>query len=159
MYHEYSFIGMPWLIYMCAMTHSYVCHDSFICVPWLIRMCAMTHLDVCHDSFVCVPLIGMPWVMAHIRMSHGTHINESWHTYEWGSIMSTILIHGTNHKSHEQNSSSLLFLKKSAQDSVLPYQLAVHIPSRYLLISMLDMLHIPPRYIMIIPTTYVTYPE
>ena len=34
------------LIHMCAMTHSYVCHDSFICVPWLIHMCAkcaMTH--------------------------------------------------------------------------------------------------------------------
>ena len=23
------------------------------------------------------------WVMAHIWMSHGTHMNESWHTYEW----------------------------------------------------------------------------
>jgi len=26
--------------FMCAMTHSYVCHDPFICVPWLIHMCA-----------------------------------------------------------------------------------------------------------------------
>ena len=23
------------------------------------------------------------WVMAHIWMSHGTHMNETWHTYEW----------------------------------------------------------------------------
>jgi len=28
-----------WLIQMCALTHSYVWHDSFICVPWLILMC------------------------------------------------------------------------------------------------------------------------
>jgi len=44
-----AFICVPWLIHMCAMTHSYVCHDSFIyafCVPWLIHMCAMT------DSYV-----------------------------------------------------------------------------------------------------------
>ena len=38
--------------HMCAMTHSYVCHDSFICVPWLIHMRAMTHSYVYHDSFL-----------------------------------------------------------------------------------------------------------
>jgi len=36
-----SFLCVPWLIFMCAMTHSCVCHDSFLCVPWLIPMCAM----------------------------------------------------------------------------------------------------------------------
>ena len=41
--------------FMCAMTHSHVCHDSFTCVPWLIHMCTMTHSYVCHDSFTCVP--------------------------------------------------------------------------------------------------------
>jgi len=34
------------------MTHSYVCNDSFICVPWLIHMCAMTHSNECHDCQV-----------------------------------------------------------------------------------------------------------
>ena len=67
-------------MYMCALTHPYVCHDSFKCVfdsfirvqwlvhvcamtrsceveflPWLIHMCAMTHSYVCHDSFMYVP--------------------------------------------------------------------------------------------------------
>ena len=28
------------------------CHDSFMCVPWLIHVCAMTHSCVRHDSFV-----------------------------------------------------------------------------------------------------------
>ena len=36
-------------------THSYMCHDSCICVPWLIYVCPVTHsLCVCHDSFICV---------------------------------------------------------------------------------------------------------
>jgi len=39
----------------CAMTHSYVCHDSFIRVPCLIHTCAMPHSYVCHDSFIRVP--------------------------------------------------------------------------------------------------------
>jgi len=28
-----------------------VCHDSYMCVPWLIHVCAMTHTCVCHDSY------------------------------------------------------------------------------------------------------------
>jgi len=34
---------VPWLIHICAMTHSRMCHDSLICVPRLIRVCDMTH--------------------------------------------------------------------------------------------------------------------
>jgi len=68
------FICVPWLIDMCAMTHSHLCHDSFtrftelkrivdahvcddpfICVPWLIDMRAMTHSHLCHDSFIFLP--------------------------------------------------------------------------------------------------------
>jgi len=45
-----SFLCVPLLISMCAMTHFYVCHDWIICVPWLIHMCAMTHFYVCHDA-------------------------------------------------------------------------------------------------------------
>ena len=48
--------------HMCAMTHSYVCHDSFICVPWPIHMCDMTH----HTYE------GLPYVW---WMSHGEHIH------------------------------------------------------------------------------------
>jgi len=40
--HE-SFVCAPWLISMCAITHSYVCHDSFICAPWPIHTLATTH--------------------------------------------------------------------------------------------------------------------
>jgi len=50
-------IYVPWLVYMCAMTHPCVCHDSFICVhvcdsPWsrCCDICAMTLIYVCHDS-------------------------------------------------------------------------------------------------------------
>jgi len=68
------FIFVIQLIYLCAMTHLFVCHDSFIlchnslilvplimhtcdvvwsmCVPWLIYMCAMTPLYVQNDSFI-----------------------------------------------------------------------------------------------------------
>ena len=49
-----SFTCVPWLIHMCAMTHSHVCHDSFTCVPWLIRTCDMTHSHVWHDLFTIV---------------------------------------------------------------------------------------------------------
>jgi len=37
----------------CAMTHSYMWHDSLICVTWLIYMCAMSHSCTCHDSPMC----------------------------------------------------------------------------------------------------------
>jgi len=64
--YNVSLIRVPWLIRMCAMPHSYVCHDSFICVSWLIHTRAITHsyyarwhshiyICVCHDSFIRVP--------------------------------------------------------------------------------------------------------
>jgi len=55
------------LSHVCDMSHPYVCHVSFVCVPWLMHVCAMTnevgrsgdtqcdmdsHAYVCHDSFV-----------------------------------------------------------------------------------------------------------
>jgi len=36
-------------MWVTAMTNAYVCPDSFLCVPWLIHMCAMTHSYVWHE--------------------------------------------------------------------------------------------------------------
>jgi len=36
-----------------------------------------------HDSFICVPWLIHIFTMVNIWVSHGTHMNESWHTYEW----------------------------------------------------------------------------
>jgi len=67
-------ICVPWLIHLCAMTHSFVCYNSFICLPWLIQLCAMTdshfgwamtHLYLWHDSFICVT-----WLMHMCAMTH-----------------------------------------------------------------------------------------
>jgi len=38
-----SFICAPWLIETCAVTHSYMRHDSLIRVPWLNHVCAMPY--------------------------------------------------------------------------------------------------------------------
>ena len=61
-----SSICVPWLIYLCAMTHLFVCHDSSICVPWLIYMCAMG----------CGTCKLVMWLMWHTCMVMA-------HTYEW----------------------------------------------------------------------------
>jgi len=93
-----SFVCVPWLIRMCAMTHSYVGHDSLICLPWLIRMCDMTRLHVCHDSLT--HSYAILWKGTNNRhVSHndellriwcfvtapcnGPLMNESCHSYEW----------------------------------------------------------------------------
>jgi len=62
-----SFIRVPWLIRMCAMTHSYVQHDSQDMQP---HMGDMTHSYVCHDSFVCVPWLIHTCAMTHKTYSH-----------------------------------------------------------------------------------------
>jgi len=76
---------VTWLIYVCAMTHSYVWHDSFICVTWLIHMCYMSNIST-HScvtyQLMCVSqhINSCVWVMSNI--STHSHINESCHTYE-----------------------------------------------------------------------------
>ena len=98
------------LINMCAMPHSYVCHDShvrhdsfvcdssicdsFICdlfvhAPCLIHTCAMTHLcDTTYSYMTDTILMGCVIWMSHIWMSHicdascvMCHINNA--SYEW----------------------------------------------------------------------------
>jgi len=60
---------VPWLIYSCDMTHSYMWHDSFICVTLLIHMC--------HDSSICV--ITDPWLPWFIHMCHDSFIRVMTH--------------------------------------------------------------------------------
>jgi len=64
--HLYAWHGMTpsyvtWLIsyatwrdQICAMTRSYLWHNSVICVPWLTHVCDMTRSDVWYDSIICV---------------------------------------------------------------------------------------------------------
>ena len=40
----WSLLCVPWLIHVCAMTHSCVCHDSFACVTWFIHVKWFTHM-------------------------------------------------------------------------------------------------------------------
>jgi len=50
----------------------------------------MSHVTHMNESFHTYE-----WVMSHIWMSHVTHMNESWHTYEW--VMSHIwMSHGAH---------------------------------------------------------------
>jgi len=89
---------------MCAMTHSYichdsfqcdshhthvwcsrippfclcrVCHDSFMCVPWLIHKCAMTHSYVCHNSFISAPWLIHMFATTHSDVSRHPHVLQS----------------------------------------------------------------------------------
>jgi len=52
------------------------------CVTWHIRMCAMTHSYVCHDSFVCVT-----WC-SPIK-SVWKHKNVLFHTRRWTFLQQT----------------------------------------------------------------------
>jgi len=64
-----------WLVCMCAINHSYLCHDSlyvchesFICVPWFIETCSTIAGGSSarhHDSFARVP-----WIVYMCAMTH-----------------------------------------------------------------------------------------
>jgi len=111
--HIASFIRVPWLIHMCAMTHLYMCPDSFVCVPHLISHVYISIYPyvvgwlregfyVCHDSFIHVPWLIHMCAMTHlyicpdsfgcarafetrldIKVNHVTHYNESCLAHEW----------------------------------------------------------------------------
>ena len=79
-----------WLVYMCVMTHSYVCHDLFICVTWLIHICDTTFsISLLYITFIYVTWLVMSHVneSCHIWTSHVTyervmsHMNESCHMW------------------------------------------------------------------------------
>jgi len=63
---------VPWLIDMCATTHSHVWHDSFICVTWLIHVCAAIQSYVFYDSSICA--MTHSYVLWFIHMCHDSLI-------------------------------------------------------------------------------------
>jgi len=79
-----SYVCVSWLLRMCAMTHSYVCHGLFICVPWLIHMCAMTHSCVCHDSFIYMPWLILTCFITYLFVWYDSFIRVIWlvHMYD-----------------------------------------------------------------------------
>ena len=76
--------------------------DSFICVPWLIHLCAMTHSFVCHDSSTyahstcmndatwCIYIWDQTYLRTRIRPHYWfTYMNDAAlliHIHEWGDI-------------------------------------------------------------------------
>ena len=62
-----------------VLSHCSICHewDSFVCVPWLIRMRAMTLWYVCHASFACVNGNAARWNSLCCRMTH-SHVWLTW---------------------------------------------------------------------------------
>jgi len=81
------FIFAPWLIHMCAMTHSYVRpdsmyvrHDSFMCVPWLNRDRCTTTMFWVQTTF---PFIHLPWLIythdtTHSYVRHDSFVWAPW---------------------------------------------------------------------------------
>ena len=55
--HTYTYrqgSGNRWHLRSRYAAHSCVWHDSFKCVAWLMYMCAMTHSYICADAWICV---------------------------------------------------------------------------------------------------------
>jgi len=77
---------VAWLIHMCNMTHSYMCHDSFTCVTWLSHVCDLNHTYIyiyrrTHDVLQCVAVccsanrrnVCVLWRIHVCDMTHMTH--------------------------------------------------------------------------------------
>ena len=90
----YDSIGRNYNSHVFCMCVSFVCVSLlYVC---LICMCVMpiviespekrsasAHTPIeLHGTHMNESWHTYEWVMAHIWMSHGTHMNESWHTYE-----------------------------------------------------------------------------
>ena len=75
---------LSWLIYICAMTHSYGWHAEFICVAWLIHMCDISHIKASH-----IWLIHMCDIWTHMSYSYVWHFSHQgdvvskYTAYEW----------------------------------------------------------------------------
>jgi len=76
LWHD-SFVRMTRLIHICDMTYSYVWHDSFMSVTWLMHMFAVTNLHVRYDSLICVAWRDYGW-------DRRTHHMTQWHVWrDW----------------------------------------------------------------------------
>jgi len=110
------FIPVSWLVHMCAISGTCVCHDSCICAPWLIHKCAKTRsgesgliaqICVCSAPFMCVITrsyvccqnwyIRVPWLIhtcavTHSYMCHDSSVRVPWfvHTWAWLINMCTM---------------------------------------------------------------------
>jgi len=71
---SHPFIRATWLIDMCDMIHSHVCHDSSICVAWLIHMCDIAHSYARSDSFICDPLLLYATLPSPMCVGHDSFI-------------------------------------------------------------------------------------
>jgi len=78
-----------YLVQMCDMTHSDVCHDSFRCVSWFIQMCVMTHSCTWLCPFESVMIQVTRLIVWHTAtycntLRHtATHCNILWYTKEY----------------------------------------------------------------------------
>jgi len=85
--------SVPWLVNMCAVNRSHVCHYSFTCMPWLVRrrirrwwrptaqlwICSLNKLKWL-ITFFSTRLV-CEWIVSHVWIRHGTYVNESWRIY------------------------------------------------------------------------------
>ena len=83
LWHD-SFTCVPWLIYVCDITHSRACHDSCTCVTWFIHTCDMTRSHVCHDfvdAFTCATsaVYVYLWDITHSNVWHDLFKRVTWH--------------------------------------------------------------------------------
>ena len=77
------------IIYVCPMTHPYMCHDPFMYVTRLIYIRVMAHVCMWHDSFiyvsqpiyVCVPRLSYICAMTHLGMEHDSSMYVPWSIY------------------------------------------------------------------------------
>jgi len=85
-----SYSWPPSALIWCDTTPSYVCHDSIICVPWLIYMCAMTHSDMWQPSpedsswsWPSSPSIRCIWLTYTCTMTHSYVCHDSFTHVTW----------------------------------------------------------------------------
>jgi len=77
------------------MTRGHACHDSYMSVTCLGDTCAMTHSYVWHDSLMCVPWLNQRFTFANAclvtdknKVGHDSCVSATCHEYEW--VMSHI---------------------------------------------------------------------
>jgi len=86
-----SFMGVTWLICMCAVTHVWYCCARWSTdITWFVCMETVTHSYVCRDSFACAP-----WL---IRMGGNAACNYyNAHAITRADIIWLIYIFGMTH--------------------------------------------------------------